>query len=171
VGDMSWFDIVAERKKHTMFFSDQMKEPSGGEDAYFLRFCVMFSRCRLVYNGSYDEISRAFVEAIKSHPIEMEFGCPVDGVHNKTLINLRQSRSSFRIAMSHQDYIVFLSMLNNPDQGLKIELSIPDPYPDRISSETLLRASELLEGRAQDAVHPHDNVDIKLVGFSILFED
>ena len=48
-----------------MFVSDQLKEPSGGEDAYFLSFCVIFSECSVSYNGSYDETSKNFVEAIE----------------------------------------------------------------------------------------------------------
>lgn len=168
---MSWFEIAAERQKHTMFVHDQLKEPSGGEDAYFLSFCVIFSECSVIYNESYDETSKNFVEAIKNTNIEIAIICPPDGVHNKTTIELRKSGVKVRIAMSHHDFLVFLSMLQSAVDSKIIRLSIPDPYPHRISKETLTHARDLLDGRAQESVHPDDKVEITLIGFELLFDN
>lgn len=154
-----------------MFFSDQMKEPTGGEDAYFLSFCVIFSECSVSSNGSYNDTSKSLVEAIAKSRIQIEISCPPDGVHNKTLIVLRGSGSYFRIAMKHEDFLVFLSMLNNSTDSKIVRLTIPDPYPSRIPDETLERARDLLDGRAGGVTYPHDQVAIDLLGFGLLFDN
>jgi len=168
---MSWFEIAAARKNHTMFVSDQQKEPSEGEDAYFLSFSVIFSECSVSYNGACDEISNNFVEAIRKKEIQIDVSCPRDGVHNKTAIELRKSGAAFRVAMNHQEFSVFISMLQNSEDSKILRLSIPDLYRYRIGDGVLTRARVVLEGQGQGGVEPDDKVEIDLVGFGLLFDN
>ena len=93
-------------------------------------------------------------------------------MHNKTTIELRESGAAFRIAMSHHEFLVFINMLQSSDDSKILRLSIPDPYPYRVSEETLVRARDVLEGKAQEGViAPTITLNIGLIGFGLLFDN
>lgn len=168
---MSWFEVTAARHKHTTFVSDQNKGELADKRASYLSFCVIFSPCEISYNGSYDELSKAFVEAIRTHSIDVEISCPADGVKNERIIKVRSSGTSFRIAMSCNEFTVALNMLSNSVKNTIIRLSTDDPYPYRANPEKLQRGCDLLEGRVDSSSYPNDEVAIDLAGFNVLFDN